>query len=109
MPTSACTPTTLPWPAPPIDFTAASSASRPRAMIATSAPDCAKRVATPSPMPLLPPVTMAERPDKLTSIDLSALSGYLHHRTVCEPRHIAVADLPLDCISASGNHRQHCA
>jgi len=43
---------------------AASSASRPRPMMATSAPDCANRVATARPMPLLPPVTMAERPER---------------------------------------------
>ena len=45
-----------------MDFAAASSASRPRATMVTSAPDAAKRVATASPMPLLPPVTMADRP-----------------------------------------------
>ena len=40
----------------------------PRATIATSAPDCAKRVATAKPMPLLPPVTMAVRPERLISM-----------------------------------------
>ena len=43
-PTSPCTPTTLPFAPARISFTAASSASRPRAAIATSAPDAAKRV-----------------------------------------------------------------
>src|SRR5205814_10591182 len=48
--------------------TASSSVSLPRATIATSAPDWAKRVATARPMPLLPPVTMAVRPERLISI-----------------------------------------
>src|SRR5262249_14743106 len=65
--TSPCRPTTRRPPAP-IDLTAASSASRPRATIATSAPDAANRVATANPIPLLPPVTMAVRPTRLMSI-----------------------------------------
>src|SRR3954471_12246652 len=71
LPTSACTPMTRAL----ADFlsaaTASSSDSLPRARIATSAPEAAKRVATASPMPLLPPVTMAERPCKLISMKLS--------------------------------------
>ena len=51
-----------------IAATASSSVSLPRATMATSAPDCAKRVATAKPMPLLPPVTMAERPERLISM-----------------------------------------
>src|ERR1700704_5409153 len=46
---------------------AASRPSRPRATMATSAPDAANLVATASPIPLLPPVTTAERPTRLIS------------------------------------------
>ena len=60
--TSAATAMTRAALAAPMLLAAASSASRPRATIATSAPDCAKRVATPNPIPLLPPVTMAVFP-----------------------------------------------
>src|SRR6478735_8049771 len=67
-PTSACTPMTRALAFFLIAATASSSVSLPRAKMATSAPDCAKRVATARPMPLLPPVTMAERPDRVISI-----------------------------------------
>src|SRR6476660_5730373 len=49
-------------------FTASPSESLLRATIATSAPEAANRVATASPIPLLPPVTMAERPERLISM-----------------------------------------
>src|SRR5215218_178371 len=68
MPTSACAPMTRPLAVFLIAATASSSVSLPRARMATSAPDCAKRVATARPMPLLPPVTMAVRPERLISI-----------------------------------------
>src|SRR5215472_2870077 len=48
----------------PMLFAASSSAARPRATIATSAPEAAIRLATPSPIPLLPPVITAARPDR---------------------------------------------
>src|SRR3954451_15324006 len=67
-PTSACALTTRPFAVFLIAATASSSVSLPRATIATSAPDCAKRVATARPIPLLPPVTMALRPERLISI-----------------------------------------
>src|SRR5262249_50454758 len=60
-------PTTRRPPAPTL-LTAASSASRPRAMMATSAPELAKRVAMANPIPLLAPVITAVRPARLTSI-----------------------------------------
>src|SRR5580658_11343209 len=44
------------------------SGSPVRATIATSAPEAAKRVATAKPIPLLPPVTIAARPERLISI-----------------------------------------
>src|SRR5262249_60834199 len=59
--TSPCAPTTRPFAPALIDLTAASSASRPRAAISTSAPEAAKRLAMAKPSPLLPPVTMAAR------------------------------------------------
>src|SRR4029079_7777145 len=71
IPTSACTPMTRALAFFLIATTASSSDSLPRATMATSAPDCAKRVATARPMPLLPPVTMAERPERLISMKRS--------------------------------------
>src|SRR5712672_1325917 len=61
LPTSPCAPATRPLAPALIDLTAASSASRPRAAISTSAPEAAKRLAMAKPSPLLPPVTMAAR------------------------------------------------
>src|SRR5256885_17229523 len=61
LPTSPCAPTTRPFAPAPIDLTEASSASRPRDAISTSAPEAAKRLAIAKPSPLLPPVTMAAR------------------------------------------------
>src|SRR5438552_402339 len=61
LPTSPCAPTTRPFAPALIDLTAASSASRPRDAISTSAPEAAKRLAIAKPSPLLPPVTMAAR------------------------------------------------
>src|SRR5262249_61758179 len=61
LPTSPCAPTTRPFAPALIDLTAASSASRPRDAISTSAPEAAKRLAMAKPSPLLPPVTMAVR------------------------------------------------
>src|SRR4029079_5066578 len=75
-PTSACTPMTRALAGFLIAATASSSASLPRAKIATSAPDWAKRVATARPMPLLPPVTMAERPERLISMRYSRDPGH---------------------------------
>src|SRR5215470_12856197 len=60
---------TRPPPLAPIALAASSSASRPRATIATSAPEAANRVAIASPIPLLAPVTTAVRPARLISID----------------------------------------
>src|ERR1041385_6883054 len=54
-------------------LTASSSAARPRATIATSPPDSAKRRPIAKPMPLEPPVTMAERP--LREISMSCPIG----------------------------------
>src|SRR4029078_7463156 len=54
-----------------ISPTASSSDVRGRATIATSPPDSAKRLAIAKPMPLEPPVTMAERPESEISIDVS--------------------------------------
>src|SRR4051812_46118323 len=75
IPTSACTPTTrallLSLAVFAMAATASSSVSLPRATMATSAPDCAKRVATAKPMPLLPPVTIAERPERVISMKRS--------------------------------------
>ena len=51
----------------PMVLSARSRASRPRATMATSAPDAANLVATASPMPLLPPVTTAALPARLIS------------------------------------------
>src|SRR5205085_2188395 len=45
----------------------------PRATIATSAPEAAKRVAIASPIPFEPPVTMAERPLREMSMGVSLL------------------------------------
>src|SRR4029077_6712455 len=70
-PTSACTPMTGALADFLMAATASSSDSLPRATMATSAPDFAKRVATARPMPLLPPVTMAERPERLISMKRS--------------------------------------
>src|SRR5258705_9458271 len=61
LPTSPCAPTTRPLAPALTDLTAASSASRPRDAISTSAPEAAKRLAMAKPSPLLPPVTMAAR------------------------------------------------
>src|SRR5215469_13319495 len=56
---------TRPW----LDFLIAAtpslSGSPVRATIATSAPEVANRVATAKPIPLLPPVTIAARPERL--------------------------------------------
>src|ERR1700692_410646 len=55
-----------------VDFLMAATASLSgpsvRATMATSAPEAANRVATAKPIPLLPPVTMAVRPERLISI-----------------------------------------
>src|SRR5271169_1385347 len=55
-----------------VDFRIAATASLSgpsvRATMATSAPEAANRVATAKPSPLLPPVTMAVRPERLISI-----------------------------------------
>src|ERR1700688_4050275 len=55
-----------------VDFlivpTASLSGPSVRATMATSAPEAANRVATAKPIPLLPPVTMAVRPERLISI-----------------------------------------
>src|SRR5258706_13290013 len=64
-----------------IAATASSSVSLPRARIATSAPDAANRIATAKPMPLLPPVTMAERLFKLISMTVS-LTHFARHHTM---------------------------
>src|SRR3984893_3866100 len=48
--------------------TASLSGPSVRATMATSAPEAANRVATAKPIPLLPPVTMAVRPERLISI-----------------------------------------
>src|ERR1043166_558390 len=64
-----------------MDVTAASSASRPRATIATSAPEAAKRVAIARPMPLLPPVTMAERPLSEMSMYFDPAGGITDRRS----------------------------
>src|SRR6267142_3609888 len=61
LPTSPCAPTTRPFAPALIDLTAASSASRPRDAISTSAPEAANRLAMAKPSPLLPLVTMAAR------------------------------------------------
>src|SRR5947209_8439396 len=58
-----------------MSLTAASSESRLRATIATSAPDSAKRFAMAKPMPLEPPVMIAERPFSETSIEFSMGAG----------------------------------
>src|SRR5215510_8031694 len=58
----------------PMVLTASSSASRPRATMATSAPEAANRFAMASPMPLLPPVITAVRPARLTSIRILPLA-----------------------------------
>src|SRR5262249_7679952 len=55
-------------------LTASSSASRPRAMMATSAPEAANRLAMASPIPLLAPVMTAVRPARLTSIGILPLA-----------------------------------
>ena len=67
-PTSPAMAATFPFAPAPMVLTASSSAPRPRAMIATSAPEAANRVAIARPMPLLPPVITAVRPARLTSI-----------------------------------------
>src|SRR5436190_24080482 len=81
LPTSACTPITRALADVLIAATASSSASLPRAKIATSAPDAANRVATAKPMPLLPPATMAERLFKLISMAIS-LTHFARHHTM---------------------------
>src|SRR6516162_11703656 len=58
----------------PMVLTASSSASRPRATMATSAPEAANRFAMASPIPLLPPVITAVRPARLTSIRILPLA-----------------------------------
>src|ERR1700716_2750064 len=72
---------TRPFPPAPMLLAASSSAPRPRAMIATSAPEAANRVAIASPMPLLPPVMTAVRPARLISIPSSRWrpEGRAHH------------------------------
>src|SRR5882724_11891909 len=64
-------PTTRPPPREPIALTASSSVSRPRAMIATSAPEPANLLAIANPIPLLAPVITADRPARLMSIACS--------------------------------------
>ena len=109
-PTSACTPMTRALAVFLIAATASSSASLPRATMATSAPDCAKRVATARPMPLLPPVTMAERPERLISMKRShdpadwdraipSVVGGATERVIAAflPRHDAVDFLARRC------------
>src|SRR5579859_3200821 len=70
---SACTPMTRLWVDRLIAATASLSGSGLRAMMATSAPEAANRVATAKPMPLLPPVTIAARPDRLISMPFPQL------------------------------------
>ena len=65
--TSPCTARTRPRAVAPMLASAWSRPSRPRATMATSAPDAANRVATASPTPLLPPVTTAALPARLIS------------------------------------------
>src|SRR5580693_5692938 len=60
--------TTRPRAPAPMALTAWSRPARPRATMATSAPDPANLVATARPTPLLPPVTTAARPARLISI-----------------------------------------
>src|SRR5262245_49251691 len=58
------------WPLALMALTASSRASRPRAMMATSAPEAANRLGMASPIPLLAPVMTAVRPARLTSIGI---------------------------------------
>src|SRR5258708_4456849 len=72
--TSPCTAWTRPRALAPMVASARSRPSRPRATMTTSAPEAANRVATASPMPLLPPVTTATRPAR--SISTFPLPGW---------------------------------
>src|SRR5215470_15192383 len=76
--TSPCRARTLPRAVFSIALAASSRPARPRATMATSAPDAANRVATASPIPLLPPVMMAARP--VRSIFMSSLPAPQNRR-----------------------------
>src|SRR5262245_62031039 len=105
VPTSLCTPATRPLAPAPIDLTAASSASRPRAAISTSAPEPAKRVAIPKPRPLLPPVTMAERPVRLMSIEQTPVDATLVYSLLVSLGLEANNDLAADVKHRALDHR----
>src|SRR5215467_9967100 len=97
---------TSPWmpttrlPFAPMALTASSSASRPRATMATSAPEAANRVAIASPIPLLAPVITAVRPARLTSMDTSPLAP----REPARPSSPTVPDAPGKAVGDSKPH-----
>src|SRR6185295_7600984 len=96
-----------------IAATASSSVSLPRARIATSAPDAANRVATARPMPLLPPVTMAERLCRLISMTISrappyppaAAQGYGPSRSLRNGSTVLSRDDAVDRLAGRQAHR----
>src|ERR1700722_14912331 len=79
--TSPCTASTRPRALASMVGSAWSRPSRPRATIATSAPQAANRVATASPTPLLPPVITAQRPVRLISTFPSLARPLICHYT----------------------------
>src|SRR5262245_53276758 len=100
-PTSPAIAATRPLAPAPIALTAASSASRPRAAIRTSAPEAANLVAIARPRPLLPPVTIADR--LVRSMSMGLLARRLAQRLLVGLRAEAhdklaahVEDRPLD-------------
>src|SRR6516165_2260143 len=91
---------TRPW----LDFlivaTPSLSGSPVRATIATSAPEAANRVATAKPIPLLPPVTIAARPERLifTTPSQTRVTAAPHSRTSQQGRY--GRSLLLPCLDA---------
>src|SRR2546426_3643665 len=84
--------------------TAASSFFRSRPHSSTRAPDCRKRFALASPMPLPPPVTTAVCPARsieFMAIDASSVGAYRTHvKEKCEPS--GVRDFPRCAIGVVG-------
>src|SRR6516164_10845604 len=67
------------------------SGSPVRATIATSAPETANRVATAKPIPLLPPVTIAARPERLIFNDVLPNSSNRSSSLEKEPNRAVMA------------------
>src|ERR1700683_1279951 len=91
-----------------IAATASLSGSAVRATIATSAPEAANRDATAKPTPLLPPVTIAARLERLISI---ASSQTQVPQLLNRERHRAISAGACSCVAfrtAKVVHEERC-